>query len=68
MAHDIELAVERGRDADGDASDMVGLDVVLNRLTNQVSSRSHDGGTLHQVQSFNAFLERAARILEGSHA
>lgn len=68
--HDIDLAVEKGRetpelspDAEKEA-DLGNLDLVLAQISDQVSSSSSTGGLLQQVQDFNAFLERAVAALE----
>ncbi|KZF26215.1 hypothetical protein L228DRAFT_279450 [Xylona heveae TC161] len=74
--HDIELAVERGQSAqsaqtkdtatskDG-AKPGRSIELDLVHLAQDVSSSSPGGGLLHQVKSFNAFLENAAMVLEG---
>jgi hypothetical protein len=68
--HDIDLAVEQGREAPElsrkaeKEADLGNLDLVLAQISDQVSSTSSTGGLLQQVQDFNAFLERAATALE----
>lgn len=68
--HDIDLAVEQGREAPElppnaeREADLGNLDLILAQLSDQVSSTSSTGGLLQQVQDFNAFLERAVAALE----
>ena len=69
MVHDIELAVERGRQNDPhDPTDgpieMVGTEVLLKRIAGELSNKSDSGGMLKQIKDFNAFLERTAIALE----
>ncbi|KFG80564.1 mannosylphosphorylation protein (Mnn4) [Metarhizium anisopliae] len=70
LMHDIDLAVEQGREAPElsrkaeKEADLGNLDLVLAQISDQVSSTSSTGGLLQQVQDFNAFLERAAAALE----
>ncbi|KAG8411625.1 hypothetical protein J3458_015685 [Metarhizium acridum] len=70
LMHDIDLAVEQGREAPElsrkaeKEADLGNLDLVLAQISDQVSSTSSTGGLLRQVQDFNAFLERAAAALE----
>ncbi|OAA40578.1 mannosylphosphorylation protein (Mnn4) [Metarhizium rileyi] len=70
LMHDIDLAVEQGREAPElsrraeKEADLGNLDLVLAQISDQVSSSSATGGLLQQVQDFNAFLERAAAALE----
>ena len=69
--HDIDLAVEKGRaaaelsPAEQKKADLANLELLVSRVADQASSRSHGGGTLKQIKEFNAFLERAAAVLEG---
>ncbi|CAK7208520.1 hypothetical protein SCUCBS95973_000130 [Sporothrix curviconia] len=72
--HDIDLAVEQGRAApeltaaQQKAADFANLELIVRRITEQVSGGSgslHGGGTLQQIIEFNAFLERTAAVLEG---
>ncbi|CAG9985283.1 unnamed protein product [Clonostachys byssicola] len=68
--YDVEMAVSKGQDApqlSGKAqkeAELSNLEFLVAQITDQVSSSSGSGGTLHQVQDFNAFLERAAQALE----
>lgn len=68
--HDIDMAVERGRDApelsraQEKKADLANLELLVARITDEASSSSAAGGMLQQVKSFNAFLERAAIALE----
>lgn len=68
--HDIELAVEQGRDAprlspaEQKKAELANLELVLAQVAEQASSNSATGGLLAQVRDFNAFLERAAIALE----
>ena len=67
--HDIELALERGKeqhphDSVDDAGQMTGIELVLKRVAEDVSNKSDSGGILKQVKEFNVFLERAALALE----
>lgn len=68
--HDIDLAVEKGREAPElpraaqTEADLGNLDLVLAQISDQIGSSSSTGGLLRQVQDFNAFLERAALALE----
>lgn len=68
--HDIDLAVEQGREAPKlsraaeKAADLGNLDLVLAQISDQVSPSSSTGGLLQQVRDFNAFLERAVTALE----
>uniref|UniRef100_A0A0B7JPK0 Inner kinetochore subunit AME1 domain-containing protein n=1 Tax=Bionectria ochroleuca TaxID=29856 RepID=A0A0B7JPK0_BIOOC len=68
--YDIDMAVSKGQDApqlSGKAqkeAELSNLEFLVAQLTDQVSSSSESGGNLHQVQDFNAFLERAAQALE----
>ncbi|KAF4502688.1 hypothetical protein FAGAP_1089 [Fusarium agapanthi] len=68
--HDIDMAVERGRDApelsraQEKRADLANLELLVARITDEASSSSSAGGMLQQVKNFNAFLERAAIALE----
>lgn len=68
--HDIDVAVEQGRDApelSRDAqkrAELANLELMLARLADEASSGSSTGGILRQVGEFNALLERAALALE----
>ncbi|KAL6923064.1 hypothetical protein FSST1_000338 [Fusarium sambucinum] len=70
MMHDIDMAVERGRDApelsraQEKKADLANLELLVARITDEASSASSAGGMLQQVKDFNAFLERAAIALE----
>ncbi|KAH6619235.1 hypothetical protein B0J18DRAFT_481611 [Chaetomium sp. MPI-SDFR-AT-0129] len=69
--HDIDLAVERGRDApelspaEQKRAELANLELLIGRVADQACSRSDGGGALRQIREFNAFLERAAGVLEG---
>ncbi|KAK4229760.1 hypothetical protein QBC38DRAFT_85089 [Podospora fimiseda] len=71
VMHDIDLAVEKGQaapelsDAEQKQADLANLELLVNQVADQASSKSDGGGTLRQIKEFNAFLERAAAILEG---
>jgi hypothetical protein len=43
---------------------MIGTEVLLKRVADEVSNKSDSGGILKQIKEFNAFLERAALVLE----
>ena len=75
---DIELAVEQGcaapelTPAQQKTAELANLELVVRRIAAQVSGGCRDtpaggnkGGTLDQIMEFNAFLERAAAVLEG---
>ncbi|PNP86038.1 hypothetical protein FNYG_01094 [Fusarium nygamai] len=70
IMHDIDMAVERGRDApelsraQEKKADLANLELLVARITDEASSSSSAGGMLQQVKHFNAFLERAAIALE----
>jgi hypothetical protein len=69
--HDIDLAVEKGHaapdlsPASQKKADLANLELLISRVADQACSRSEGGGALKQIREFNAFLERAAAILEG---
>ncbi|KAG5790844.1 hypothetical protein H9Q69_010103 [Fusarium xylarioides] len=70
IMHDIDMAVERGRDApelsraQEKKADLANLELLVACITDEASSSSSAGGMLQQVKNFNAFLERAAIALE----
>ncbi|KAF5984413.1 hypothetical protein FCOIX_2671 [Fusarium coicis] len=70
IMYDIDMAVERGRDApelsraQEKKADLANLELLVSRITDEASSSSSAGGMLQQVKNFNAFLERAAIALE----
>ncbi|RAL62971.1 hypothetical protein DID88_004058 [Monilinia fructigena] len=65
-AHDIELAVERGRSSSSHTDDgKPNIELMLKRVASEASSVSDNGGILKQIKAFNAFMERAALALEG---
>ncbi|EGX96442.1 triadin, putative [Cordyceps militaris CM01] len=70
LMHDIDLAVEQGRDAADLSSrarkeaELGNLELIISQVAQQASSNGPTGGLLHQIQDFNAFLERAATVLE----
>ncbi|KAG5972514.1 hypothetical protein E4U58_006516 [Claviceps cyperi] len=70
LMHDIDLAIQQGREAPElsqaaeRTAELGNLDLVLAQISDQVSSISSTGGLLQQVRDFNAFLERAANALE----
>ncbi|KAJ4229057.1 hypothetical protein NW759_003780 [Fusarium solani] len=70
IMHDVDLAVEQGRDApelsraQEKKAELANLELLVARITNEASSASSAGGMLQQVKEFNAFLERAAVALE----
>ena len=43
----------------------MGTDLLLKRVSNEVSNKGDSGGMLRQIKQFNAFLERVALALEG---
>ncbi|KAH7155877.1 hypothetical protein B0J13DRAFT_235720 [Dactylonectria estremocensis] len=68
--HDVDLAIERGREApelsraEQKKAELANLELLVPQISDQVSSASGTGGMLQQVMDFNAFLERAAVALE----
>ncbi|PMD33829.1 hypothetical protein L207DRAFT_557751 [Hyaloscypha variabilis F] len=66
--HDIELAIDLGKSSETDGAEMAGTEVLLKRVADQVSNKSDSGGILRQIKEFNAFLERAALVLESRKA
>ncbi|KAF4977879.1 hypothetical protein FZEAL_5653 [Fusarium zealandicum] len=70
VMHDVDLAVEQGRDApelsraQEKKAEVANLELLVARITDEASSASSAGGMLQQVKDFNAFLERAAVALE----
>lgn len=69
--HDIDLAVERGHaapelsPAEQKMADLANLEFLISRISGEVCNKGTDGATLKQIKEFNAFLERAASVLEG---
>jgi len=69
--HDIDLAIEAGRaapelsPAEQKKADLNNLELLVARVADRASSKSDGGGALRQIRDFNAFLERAATVLEG---
>ncbi|KAL0474415.1 hypothetical protein QR685DRAFT_464136 [Neurospora intermedia] len=69
--HDIDLAVERGQaapelfPAEQKMTDLANLEFLISRVSGEVCNKGNGGGTLKQIKDFNAFLERAASVLEG---
>ncbi|KAH8650534.1 hypothetical protein BGZ60DRAFT_462355 [Tricladium varicosporioides] len=63
-AHDIELAVDRGKSQHDDGNETTGIEVLLKRMASTVSTKGSSGGVLQQIKDFNGFLERAALALE----
>lgn len=64
-AHDIELAVDRGKSLQNEEeNEMSGIEVLLKRMAGTVSTKGSSGGVLQQIKDFNGFLERAALALE----
>ncbi|KAF8848969.1 hypothetical protein BDZ45DRAFT_810359 [Acephala macrosclerotiorum] len=67
--HDIEMAIDLGRQRQSDDADqlneMSGTEVLLKRVAGEVSNKGDSGGLLRQIKEFNSFLERAALALEG---
>ncbi|KAK3956315.1 hypothetical protein QBC32DRAFT_331467 [Pseudoneurospora amorphoporcata] len=69
--HDIDLAVERGQaapdlsPAEQKMTDLANLEFLISRVSGEVCNKGNDGGPLKQIKDFNAFLERAASVLEG---
>ncbi|QYS97354.1 hypothetical protein H0G86_004587 [Trichoderma simmonsii] len=70
LMHDVELAVEQGREAPELSraaqreAELANLELLVSRVSEQASSSSFTGGMLKQVKEFNSFLERAAMALE----
>ncbi|KAK7418246.1 hypothetical protein QQX98_004030 [Neonectria punicea] len=68
--HDVDLAIERGRDApelsraEQKQAELANLELLVPQICDEASSASATGGMLQQVKDFNAFLERAAVALE----
>lgn len=67
--HDIDLAVENGRQApelglkEQKAAELANLELLVARVAGQVVTET-GSGNLKQFQEFNSFLERAAAALE----
>jgi hypothetical protein len=65
--HDIELAIDLGKSSQPNvAGEMIGTEVLLKRVADNVSNKSDSGGILKQIKEFNSFLERTALVLESS--
>lgn len=70
LMHDVELAVEQGKEAPElsraaqKEAELANLELLVTRVSEQASSSSFTGGILRQVRDFNSFLERAAMALE----
>ncbi|KAL7809131.1 hypothetical protein V8C44DRAFT_334537 [Trichoderma aethiopicum] len=70
LMHDVDLAVEQGREAPElsraaqKEAELANLELLVSRVSEQASSSSFTGGILKQVKDFNSFLERAAMALE----
>ncbi|KAL7908918.1 hypothetical protein GGI35DRAFT_420834 [Trichoderma velutinum] len=70
LMHDVDLAVEQGREAPELSraaqreAELANLELLVSRVSEQASSSSFTGGMLKQVREFNSFLERAAMALE----
>jgi hypothetical protein len=68
---DVELAVEKGRSApeltaqEEKAADLTNLEFLVSQVAAQACTGGDGGGSLKQLQEFNAMLERAAGALEG---
>ncbi|KAI0126495.1 AT hook domain-containing protein [Xylariales sp. AK1849] len=68
--HDIDLAVENGRQApelsskEQKTADLANLELLISRVAGQATAGGDGNGNLKQIQEFNAFLERAAAALE----
>ncbi|KAL2158058.1 hypothetical protein VTH06DRAFT_4868 [Thermothelomyces fergusii] len=68
--HDIDMAVEKGlaapelSPAEQKKADLANLELLVSRVADQACTRSDAGGALKQIKEFNAFLERAAAVLE----
>ncbi|KAI1857093.1 hypothetical protein JX265_011294 [Neoarthrinium moseri] len=68
--HDIDLAVENGRQAselnpkEQRTAELANLELLISRVADQASATGGGSGNLKQIQEFNAFLERAAVALE----
>lgn len=69
--HDIDLVVEKGLAApalpaaEEKEADLGNLELLISRVTDQACTKSDGGGALRQIREFNAYLERAAAVLEG---
>lgn len=67
--HDIELAIENGRQApdlgprEQKTAELANLELTVSRIAGQVATES-GVGTLKLIQDFNVLLERAAAALE----
>lgn len=69
--HDIDLAVEEGLAAPAlpaaqeREAELANLELLIARVADQACTNSDGGGALGRMREFNAFLERAAAVLEG---
>ena len=69
--HNIDLAVHQGQAApeltaaEKKKAEIANLELLISRVADQACSTSDGGGVLQQIKGFNAFLERAATMLEG---
>jgi len=69
--HDIDLAVERGQSApeltaaELKTAELANLELLMSQVSDLACTQSDAGGALKQIKGFNAFLERAAMLLEG---
>ncbi|KAK1767156.1 hypothetical protein QBC33DRAFT_539387 [Phialemonium atrogriseum] len=69
--HDIDLAVEEGLAApplpaaQEREAELANLELLIARVADQACTNSDGGGALGRMREFNAFLERAAAVLEG---
>jgi hypothetical protein len=67
--HDVELAIENGRQApelgprEQKTAELANLELIVSRVAGQVATQSGIGN-LKLIQEFNTFLERAAAVLE----
>lgn len=67
---DIDMAVSQGKQAPDlserqqKEAELANLELAVSQVADQVSSSSPNGGLLSQLKEFNAFLERAAGVLE----
>ncbi|KAK3393616.1 hypothetical protein B0H63DRAFT_458636 [Podospora didyma] len=70
--HDIDMVVEKGQGApalsvaEQRRAELANLELLISRIADQACSSSDGGGTLKQIKTFNAFLERAATALEAA--
>jgi hypothetical protein len=71
--HDIQLAVDRGKEngteeVDNDTGDFQSSRPRLAKIGGLVSQKGNGGGILAQIRAFNDFLERSALSLEARRA